>query len=608
MNADGRGSTHRGRPATSPNGSYEPGVDTVTAERSGPARLTVNFCGEDDRQCAFDVGALPLPGWHEALAQGWANRIGPQGSLRTLASALGTWYVLGRFMRFMAQRVKPPATPAELTRADVEAFYNRDNGPQGSGSDEMRRMTLLFAVSPLRELIDGGVNDYMPKPSPLGCSEYGDPGYSDAEYRRILHAARTDTAAIRDRIRRGRTLVECWRRDRSVLTAEDSRLAEQLAAIACGGEVPHGPAGTTVGSTRVRSQLAQHLYVTQIDVTPLMLLLVALTGLNAESVKELPTDHRILDGRAVELEFVKRRRGAGHWTHTATWEIGPPGRELHHPGGLYLLLLDLMAPSRAICGAATLWSIWRSGHKPTLNMADEHYCPFEGALHAHIARSQAWSKRHGILADGDERPLPVTMRRLRTTVEIRRTKLMGGHLPSAAKTNTLHTLFRDYRRDDPVVRDWASDIVTEALAQAERAALDWHRRTLIPAGGKLDVRTDDSGPKEDRHATAWGSCKDPERHPHTGKPCRATFLDCFHCQNCLITTSHLPRLLALMSALTGRRKVLGETEWWWRYGHVWAAIRNDVLVRFTPAQLEKARAVEPCDTLLDLVEAPWEKP
>jgi hypothetical protein len=296
------------------------------------------------------------------------------------------------------------------------------------------------------------------------------------------------------------------------------------------------------------------LYVTKVDVTPLMLLLVALTGLNAESVKELPAAHRVLDDRAVELEFAKRRRGAHHWKQTVIWEIGPPRRELHNPGGLYLLLLDLMAPSRAISGSPMLWSIWRDGHGLKLATADEHYSPFDGALHTHIAKSQAWSIRRGLRADGDDRPLVVTMQRLRTTVEIRRTKQMGGHLPSAAKTNTIHTLFRDYLRDDPVVRDWAGDVVADALADAERAALEAHRRALMSSGGKLDVTTDDSGVEGGRNATAWGSCKNPDHHPQTGKPCRATFLDCFHCQNCLITTSHLPRLLALMSAFTQRRQ------------------------------------------------------
>jgi hypothetical protein len=606
VSADGRGSTHRGRPTTLPDGLYEPNIDTATADRSGPAGLIVNFRGEDGREYSFDISALPLSGWHEALAEAWAKRIGPEGSLRTLASSLGTWYVIARFMRFLAERPKPPATPAQLTRADIEAFYRRNDGPRCAGGDEMRRITLLFAVSPLRELTSADVNDYVMKPAPNGTA-HGKPGYSDAEYRRILHAARADAAAIRDRIRRGRDLVQLWRNDRDGLTPEDSRLAEQLAAIAASGDVPEGPRGTRAEITSFGSQLAQHLYVTKMDVAPLMLLLVALTGLNAESVKELPADHRVLEDRAVEVEFVKRRRGAGHWKQTVTWEIGPTGRELHNPGGLYLLLLDLMAPSRAISGSTTLWSIWRNGYSLKLNTVDEHYSPFDEALHTHIARSQAWAARRSLLADGDQQPLAVTMQRLRTTVEIRRTKQMGGHLPSAAKTNTIHTLFRDYLRDDPVVRDWAGDVVAEALAEAEKAALDAHRRALASAGGSLDVTTDESD-VEGGHDTAWGSCKDPDRHPHTGKPCRATFLDCFHCQNCLITASHLPRLLTLMRAFAQRRQVLGEAEWWSRYGHVWAAIREDVLPHFTPAQLQRARAIEPPDGLLDLVEAPWEKP
>lgn len=157
------------------------------------------------------------------------------------------------------------------------------------------------------------------------------------------------------------------------------------------------------------------------------------------------------------------------------------------------------------------------------------------------------------------------------------------------------------------MRDWAADVLADALAEAEKAALAAHRRALASVGGLLDVTTEDYG-IDGGHETAWGSCKDPDRHPQTGKPCRATFLDCFHCQNCLITASHLPRLLALMTALAQRRSTLGEDDWWSRYGHVWAAIREDVLPRFTPAQLDKARAIEPSDALLDLVEAPWEKP
>lgn len=606
MSVAGRGSTHRGLGAAVPDGFYEPNNNPATADRSGPAGHVVNFRGEDNRKYSFDISALPLPGWHDALAQTWAARVGPEGSLRTLASALGSWYVIMRFVRFLAERPKPPATPDQLTRADISAFHTRDAGPRTSGRDEMRRIALLLGVSPLRELISADISELSKEPTPNKTAQ-GKPGYSDAEYRRILHAIRADAAAIRDRIRQGRNLVERWQNDRAGLTATDRYLAEQLATITASGEVPEGPHDTPTANTRFRAQLAQHLYVTKTDVEPLMMLLVALTGLNTESIKELSTDYRRLQDQAVEVVFTKRRRGARRWEHTVAWEIGPPGRELHHPGGLYLLLLDLMAQSRVVSGSPALWSIWRDGHKLRLSAFDEHYSPFAEALHFPLARSQRWAARHHLVADGDQQPLVVTLQRLRTTVEIRRTKQMGGHLPSAAKTNTIHTLFRDYLRDDPVTREWADDVIADALAEAEQSALEAHRRALASAGGSLEVRiahTAVGGAQE----TGWGSCKDPQRNPDTGRVCRATFLACFHCQNCLITASHLPRLLALMTAFTQRRQLLGEAEWWSRYGHVWAAIRNDVLPRFTPAELERARTLEPTEALLDLVEAPWERP
>jgi hypothetical protein len=125
--------------------------------------------------------------------------------------------------------------------------------------------------------------------------------------------------------------------------------------------------------------LASHLFVTLEDLVPLLVLMVAVTGRNLESVKELPARHTVLDGRAVSLRLPKRRRGPGAWEQTVTWEIGDPRRRLHTPGGLYLLVLELTAGSRAFTGpdtgartgdgtgtgagtgSDTIWSVWRHG-------------------------------------------------------------------------------------------------------------------------------------------------------------------------------------------------------------------------------------------------------
>jgi hypothetical protein len=40
----------------------------------------------------------------------------------------------------------------------------------------------------------------------------------------------------------------------------------------------------------------------------------------------------------------------------------------------------------------------------------------------------------------------------------------------------------------------------------------------------------------------------------------------------------------------------------------WAAIRRDILTKFSPAEIEHATANKPADALLDLVEPPWERP
>lgn len=610
MSRSGRGSTHPGRPAALPAGTYSLRDIRAPGHAGG---LVVGFQGEDGRSYGFDIGSVPLPGWHQALAGAWASRIGPAGGLRTLASAQGSWGALGRLMRFLEQRPRPPASPARLTAADVQAFHRHLQGRRKSNVwPEVRLIALIMESRPLRDLLAQDVLDFLGQrrqPDRGG----GRPGYSDGEFRRLVSAARADTANIRNRIHAGERLLARWNSEPDEVTGPERDLAGWLAKAAAAGEVPILPGIAAPGQMTARIELAGHLFVTRQDLLPLMLLLVALTGLNAESVKELPAAHRILEGQAVELRLVKRRHGERRWHSTVTWEIGPPGRELHTPGGLYLLLHRLMVRSRAVSGSASLWSVWRNGNRQPVYGADEHYDPFVRRLDTDIARQGEWAARHGLRADGDPPgpPLHVSLPRLRTTVQVRRTKRLGGHLPSAAQTNTIPVLFRNYLRGDPTATDWAHEVVSEAVVDAEQAMLAAHRRALQVRGESLRVI---SGPERSTgqrpvpEDAAWTACENPAEHPATGKPCQASFLDCFHCGNCLITRDHLPRLLALLEELTTRRQQLSEAGWWARYGAAWAAIRHDVLTKFTPAEINDARSAQPAGAFLDLVEAPWERP
>ncbi|MFJ5668475.1 hypothetical protein ACIQAR_22560 [Micromonospora chalcea] len=586
------------------------------------------------------MGELPLPGWHTALAMAWQLRVGPAGGLRTLASAIGGWANLVRLMRFLDTAPHPPADPSELTEAHLDAFRRHRQATIGSGYAwrEIRELGLLFRAPSLRDRVATPALDYLrrrtvkSRPNPK-------PGYSDNELQRIVAAARGDVARLRERLETTAMLLERYDREPGALADHERDRAAALAAIAASGLVPLPP-GHLVQQSAPRHRLAQQLFVTRADLVPMLVLLVATTGWNLESVKELPTEHRILEDRAVELFITKRRRGPRHWRQIVTWEIGPQGRELHTPGGLYLLLHRLMARSRDLLDSApAFWAVWRNMHRPCARETAEHYNPFGSLLNRNVYAPR-WVARHRLTADppppkpmvpasgdghdNDLQPLKLDFNRLKTSIEVRRAKHTGGHLPSVARSNTVPVLFRNYLRGDPTTIDWAHEVVTDAFGDVEQAAWAAHERALNQAGGRLrvvpgdatashfaDTRLDSTTAEEANAGsldTAWSACTNHDQHPTTGQACRASFLDCFHCGNCLITQAHLPRLLGLLDAMSARRLELSEDDWWARYGPAWAAIRFDVLAKFTPPQIEQAKAAKPTDVLLDLVEPTWEHP
>lgn len=601
---DGRGSTHRGRRADLPASSrYEPRPEPSGDSGVG---LAVPFVGEDGRRHVFDVGALPLPGWHPSLAAALAQLIGPAGSRRTLPSARGVWGTMARFVRALAQTPNPPAQPRALTISQIETYFQQRRQAVSAQSVgvELLGLRSLFRTPPLPEQLTADVQDHLSRRATIPRTTTKS-GYSDGELARILQAARADVAALRDRIDAGERLLN---------SLDDDPDGDRAAArgIAETGEIPRERGTDVVTENLRRRALAGQLFVTRPDVEPLLVLLTALTQRNVETIKELPAEHRILEGRAVELQVIKRRRGRHRWTETVTWEIGPPHRELHTPGGLYLLAHRLMARGRSVSGASSIWSIWRNVDRgqPTVS---EHRDPFAHKLDASL-KLPAWSARHQLRTDpqpdGSTDPLVIDYVRVRTSMEVRRTRAVGGHLPSAARSNSVAVLFADYLRGDQTTIEWAHDVTAEALIDAEREALGAHQHALAEAGGKLHIHTTSSPPEAAGAVEAtWNACANPQSHPATQKPCRrVSFLDCFHCGNCLISSAHLPAILALQQALDKRRTLEGTDRWWARYGPTWAAIRHHVLPKFTPAEVERARREPTPDVLLDLAEDPWEHP
>lgn len=577
-------------------------------ESAGVMGSVVHFHGEDGRRREFDIASLPLPGWHEALATAWSIRIGSSGGLRTLASAAGAWGTLARFIRFVAQLPQAPTTPSELTAEHVDVFrrFRSTAISAASAGVEVRQLGLLFEAAPLNRLVNPKALERL-RPRVRGAMRPGVSGYSDAELARITAAARADVRLLKSRLERpivpSDTAVSIARETGQVRT---DGISAPLRASA-------------------RQTIAERLFVTRDDLYPLLVLLIITTGWNLEVVKELPVAHRVIDGRAVEIELLKRRRGPGHWHHTATWEIGTPGQELHTPGGLYLLLHRLMEPARSFLETPAFWAVWH--HQPD-DQGRECRNPFAKSLNASL-KWERWVAHHGLAADAataiasssalgvDSRPLHLTANRLKTSIDVRRTRQLGGHLPSAARSNSTRVLFRNYLSGDRTTIDWAQEVVSDAFADVERAAYDAHRRALRNTG-RTELRVVSSkSPRpgasppaatEQPSDTAWAACSDHEHHPSTGRRCAVSFLDCFHCGNCVVTPEHLPRLVSLLDALEERRVQLSDADWWKRYGPVWTAIRRDILPKFSDAQVFNAHRLRPADSLLDLVEPEWERP
>jgi hypothetical protein len=595
-----RGSTGAGRPAPVPNGHYARSSEALRQES-----FVVAFVGEDERRRAFDVGTLPLPGWHAPLAQSWAQRTGPAGTLRTLSSAAGSWAVLSRFMQHLGSAIDPPLTPDKLRERHFIAFKQslEDTSSRQTVAKHLHIVGIILEQPPLAAHIDETLRAlFRPR---TRNSRVDAPGYSDSELRSILAAARSDVRSIRDRLHK------------TTNKADAPAIEETLRT----GSVPADEL-PFLDRMAYRRRLAEQVFVTRRDLIPLLTLFVQATGWNVETIKELTTSHRIIEGVAVEVSLLKRRRGPGRWHNSATWEIGKPGQELRTPGGLYLMVLHLMAPARSLLDDDPYWAVWLGAGRSSQDRVGN---PFKRALDTEVSNRE-WSARHqlrssqpsasgvdGIDDDHASKELSLSFPRLKKSVDVRRTRAVGGHLPSATRSNTVPVLFRNYLSGDPSTLDWAQQVMSDAVADVEKSAWDAHQKALEASGRThLDVqpRREIGDPSSARTPaegeTGWASCRDHAHHPLTGRRCSHSFLDCFHCANSVVTNEHLPGLLSLLDALEQRRSHMSIDGWWLRYGPTWTAIRYDVLPQFTDGEVRTAEEQKQDDHLLELVEPRWE--
>jgi hypothetical protein len=608
-----RSATWPGRPTLRPLGAYDPTPLIRSAPQAGG--LEVHFTGEDGRVATFSFATLPLPRWHADLAASFARLTGPTGGLRTMASAEAAWGALGRLVRFLDSLARPPADVSRLTARHLRRFelHRQQTCQLRVVANDLRLLRRLFREITPRDRLRPEVVEWLGRRW-QDKQRVGRPGYSEREFRQIMGAARRDVAAIRDRIHAAERLLSQADAQPDTLKEADRAAAAQLQQMARTGDVPVVCLpGRFARDHAAMLRLAKPLFLLDLDLAPLLVLGVGLTGRNGETLKELPATHELLEGRAVALEVVKRRRGPNNIHEVVHWEVGAPSRQLHTPGGYYLLLHQLARRGRAFSGSSSVWSIW--------NVQSGHLSPFAARLDRHLYLNQ-WAYTHGLRGD-DGQPLELSLNRLRTTIEVRTTKAAGGHLPTSARSNSMDVQFAHYLRGDPSVQEWAAGEITAAIHDAQQHARRVHLRVLTgpeqqhtqnlaATAGQLGVDTETAGQALTGELdTLVAACLDINHGPFNQGRCRASFLTCLQCENALATQRHLPALLALLERLDIKRQTVDTETWWARNGQAWLAITNDILPKFTPAEIEQARTqvdATPISSLLDLLHGPSEQP
>ena len=301
----GRGSTRPGQPSALPGPGFE-APPLVRQDHGGG--LVVDFRGEDGRKHTYDIGRLPMPGWHPLLAEAFALRTGHAGGARTLSAAKHAWGCLSRWANWMDTLESPPAAPAECRREHVDAFHDRPEAAAATRHSDSSELRRLAGPATVRAQLPAEVWDAINR-RVANTLDAADGGYSDGEWDRLVAAARADSARIVRRIRAGEDLLRRYRQDPASLSEPERVRGNVLKHMADTGEVvPHPVPGQ--GNRR---EMAAHLFLRWSDLPPLMILMAVLAERNGESIKELPARHRVLEDRAVEVVLVKRRTGENAW-------------------------------------------------------------------------------------------------------------------------------------------------------------------------------------------------------------------------------------------------------------------------------------------------------
>ncbi|SNR39835.1 hypothetical protein [Blastococcus mobilis] len=553
----------------------------MTTPRHGlvevPLALHLRF--EGDEPLRLDLSHLPCPGVVRPLALALLSLTNAGGTVKTAWTAKKYRDAIGRFARWLDD----DGFRGDLRDLTVERLY--DYWQQEKRDVENRNRILLAAATPTAGVSRPVPSDVTPhlagrrvsaenaRSTPLAAYSHGEYTRLVAKCKEIVRAARVEqrrVAALLSETGPSAGGSETWLRWLAGSSLDSVEVLRQ-----------RHPDGWLVDSDAFRAY--RRALLPDMDTALAYRVLLGLEfGLPPESMNALMTaDFEWQGKRQLRVAFRKRRasdRQAMGYRETGPWS-GPA------------LLRDWLRTSERLRSLmddeSQLWICFtEAGGGAVADFADWRW----GKHRRRFIERTA-------LTDDDGQPLPLDLRRLRTTWTERKGRDWHGAV--TIDPNRTATVEGDHyltRSADPeVMAETVEAAQQDLLRRAETVAL------ILTDDERLADAVDGPDVLRRREARStsgeWdmfaATCRDPYDSPFVtkGNFCTASVWSCLVCPLAVITPAKLPNLLRLEAYIRRRADDLPQSEWLSVYGAAWVQLTTRILPRYSAAALHQANAV-----------------
>ncbi|WP_436952221.1 hypothetical protein [Streptomyces sp. SudanB182_2057] len=436
--------------------------------------------------------------------------------------------------------------------------------------------------------------------------------FTRADKRKLVHAAWADCQAIAGRIRAGRALAALgidpadggWSEPANLLwaVANDAwsprQIAERLPSwesMPASLRDPVAAAGFTVqtGKAVVVRFLASRLFLTQLDLQPFRIALMAATGRAPEEVSALTEGDIEFGPRSVLIDFTKNRarRRTREAFSTDSTSAGP----VLHPGALRLdagrtlqLPLELSRPLAERAGLNPVPLFLRVSVSTANKLEVSRMSPLAGSS------LRVWLTSQGITVEGAP-----DIRRLRKSVKVEKAVTFKGRVSDIADDHSEQTFRRHYAHGT-TLRLIAGNVISAAQKHWLNQALNGpvvllpRAETALDEAGAAQALGLSTEQVEQLRAgqldMGVSSCKDPLDSPYgrPGQLCPVAPTRCLGCRNAFVLPSNLPQLLLFAAHLERLRLRLSPPHFHALWGQSRVNVTEAISAR-TDAEIALAR-------------------